>query len=104
MWVEFLKMEKKDLFEKARKREITQMKTEWKGLVSEETVLLPRKKSENNKLEAQQGRKKRSQMEIEEVSPLYLQYLLWCQLFTSPFIFTGTLRNNKIYNCKSDGV
>ena len=46
------------------------------GLVFEETVLLPRKKSENNKLEAKQGRKKRSQMEIEEVSPLYLQYLL----------------------------
>ena len=44
MWVKFLKMEKEDLFEKARKREITQMKTEWKGLVSEETVLLPRKK------------------------------------------------------------
>ena len=58
MWVKFLKMEKEDLFEKARKREITQMKNEWKDLVSEGTVLLPRKKSENNKLEARQGRKK----------------------------------------------
>ena len=36
------------------------------GLVFEETVLLPRKKSENNKLEAQQRRKKGHKWKLRE--------------------------------------